>query len=75
MLSDAVIKALNKVTGKVSTVEFVNMVIAQLREGGTQLNEDEARPRIVDELWELHKRGIIKFSNDLIQFEKTQQTA
>ncbi|MGC8596869.1 MAG: hypothetical protein ACP5NY_03010 [Thermocladium sp.] len=74
MLSDMVVKALNKVTGKVSTVEFVNMVVAQLRESGEQVNEDEVRPRIVDELWELHKRGVIRFSDDLIQFEKTQQT-
>lgn len=74
MLSNMVVKALNKVTGKVSTVEFVNMVVAQLRESGEQVNEDEIRPRIVDELWELHKRGVIRFSDDLIQFEKTQQT-
>ncbi len=78
MPSEFVERELSKMGGggKVSTLEFVNQVVKQMRESGLQFDEDEVRPpRIVDDLWELHKRGIIRFSDDLLQFEKLNQQA
>ncbi|WP_291764647.1 hypothetical protein [Caldivirga sp. UBA161] len=59
---------------KVRTIDFVNSIIANLSKGSRLTDEDEARlrPLIVDVLWELQRRGVVKFSDDLLIFEKTQ---
>ncbi len=76
MSSEFVERELSKISGgKASTLEFVNKVVNQMREAGLKFDEDEIRPRIIDELWELHKRGVIRFSDDLLQFEKLNQQA
>ncbi|ABW01661.1 hypothetical protein [Caldivirga maquilingensis] len=59
---------------KVRTIDFVNSIMVNLSKGGRLSDEDEARlrPMIVDILWELQRRGLVKFSDDLLVFEKTQ---
>ncbi len=58
---------------KVRTIEFVNNIMATLSKGSRLSDEDEARlrPLIVDVLWELQRKGVVKFSDDLLFFEKT----
>lgn len=58
---------------KVRTIEFVNNIMATLSKGSKLSDEDEARlrPLIVDVLWELQRKGVVKFSDDLLFFEKT----
>ncbi|WP_292000348.1 hypothetical protein [Caldivirga sp.] len=59
---------------KVRTIDFVNNVISSLSKGSRLSEDDEARlrPQVVDVLWELQRRGVVKFSDDLLVFEKTQ---
>ncbi|MGC9135639.1 hypothetical protein [Caldivirga sp.] len=59
---------------KVRTIDFVNNVISSLSKGSRLSEDDEARlrPQVVDVLWELQRRGVVKFSDDLLIFEKTQ---
>lgn len=60
---------------RVRTIEFVDSVIARLKENVELTEEQEAdiRPLVVDVLWELHKQGIIRFDDTLIRFEKPQK--
>lgn len=59
---------------KVRTIEFVNKVIKEFSGGNKLSEEDETRlrPMVVDVLWELQRKGIIKFSDDLLIFEKSK---
>lgn len=59
---------------KVRTIEFVNKVIEEFSKGNKLSEEDETRlrPMVVDVLWELQRKGIIKFSDDLLIFEKSK---
>ncbi len=60
---------------RMKTIEFVDSVIRRLREQIELSEEQEAdiRPLVVDVLWELHKRGVIRFDDTLIRFEKPQR--
>ncbi len=58
---------------RVRTLDFVNNVVTRLREKLGEFNEDvevDIRGKIVDILWELQRKNIIKFDETLIRFEK-----
>ncbi|MGC9226039.1 hypothetical protein [Caldivirga sp.] len=83
-MSNGELEALNRIINdelsklkpgdKVRTIDFVNNVISSLSKGSRLSEDDEARlrPQVVDVLWELQRRGVVKFSDDLLVFEKTQ---
>ncbi|MGC8570346.1 MAG: hypothetical protein ACP5L1_03350 [Caldivirga sp.] len=83
-MSNGELEALNRIINdelsklkpgdKVRTIDFVNNVISSLSKGSRLSEDDEARlrPQVVDILWELQRRGVVKFSDDLLIFEKTQ---
>ena len=57
--------------GKIKTIDFVNNVIDEVKKH-IQIDEDTeitVRPYIVDVLWEYHKKKIIKFDSDLLNFD------
>ncbi len=59
---------------KIKTIDFVNNVIEKLR-SVIELNEElevELRSKVVDILWELQRRGVVRFEDTLIRFEKVQ---
>ncbi|KUO93561.1 MAG: hypothetical protein AT713_02345 [Caldivirga sp. JCHS_4] len=59
---------------KVRTIEFVNKVMEEYGKEVKLSEDDEARlrPMVVDVLWELQRRGVVKFSDDLLVFERVQ---
>lgn len=63
-----------KAGDKVKTLDFVNAVIGELSKSINMSKEDEVRyrPMVVDVLWELQRKGIVRFTDDLLFFEKAQ---
>lgn len=57
---------------KVRTIDFVNEVIRELKKEIEidSEREVEIRPLIVDILWQYRKRGLVKFDDSLLTFEK-----
>ena len=78
VLENVVREELNKVNvgERVRTVDFVARVIDRVKPA---LKLDEAgearvRPMVVDVLWRLQRLGLVRFSDDLITFEKVQSS-
>lgn len=72
-LSEVVREVLNEFKGRVETLIFVNEVMSRLRNRGFEINEElEAtlRPRVVDILWNMSKKGELIFEEDLLHFVK-----
>ncbi len=57
---------------KVRTIDFVNEIIKELKKE-IEIDSDkevEIRPLIVDILWQYRKKGLVKFDDSLLTFEK-----
>lgn len=58
---------------KVRTLDFVNNIVNKLKEKTGEISEEmevNIRGKIVDILWELQRKKIVKFEETLIKFEK-----
>ncbi len=58
---------------KVRTLDFVNNIVNKLKEKTGEISEEmevNIRGKIVDILWELQRKKIVKFEETLIRFEK-----
>ncbi len=76
LLSRCVLERLGKIDKnvKVRTLDFVNSVIEEIRArvGLSESEEMIARSRVVDLLWELRRRGVLKFDDDLLYFQRVE---
>jgi len=75
ILEEIILDELNKLSRgtKIRTLDFVNTVINRLKEKVGDISEElevNIRSRIVDILWDLQRRKVVKFEETLIRFEK-----
>ncbi len=75
ILEQIVLEELSKLQRgtKVRTLDFVNNIVNKLKEKTGEISEEmevNIRGKIVDILWELQRKKIVKFEETLIRFEK-----